>query len=67
MLLGAILIIFGVLFLLQGLGFILYNIWNIFWPLVLIAVGLKIMTKKGKGHWCCGHEWGEKKEESPKQ
>jgi hypothetical protein len=72
MIIGIVIIIFGVLLLLQNLGFITYNIWGLFWPLVLIAIGLKFTMKKGGHHhwdcdWCCGHKGGEKKEEKPQQ
>jgi len=65
MLIGIVLVVFGILFLLQNLGYITYDFGGIFWPLVLIVIGLKISMKRGKNHWCCGHRWGEK-EESPK-
>jgi cytochrome c oxidase subunit IV len=65
MLIGIVLVVFGILFLLQNLGYITYDFGGMFWPLVLIAIGLKISMKRGKNHWCCGHHRGEK-EESPK-
>jgi hypothetical protein len=67
MLIGVVLVIFGVLFLLQNLGYFTYDIWNLFWPLILIAIGLKVAIKGGHHdhHWCCGHHQEEKKEERP--
>jgi len=65
MLIGIVFVVFGILFLLQNLGYITYDFWGIFWSVVLIAIGLKIAMKRGKHHWCCGHHWGEK-EENPK-
>jgi len=65
MLIGIVFVVFGILFLLQSLGYITYDFWGIFWPVVLIAIGLKIAMKRGKYHWCCGYHWGEK-EENPK-
>jgi predicted membrane protein len=68
MIIGIVIIIFGVLLLLQNLGFITYNIWGLFWPLVLIVIGLKIATKKGGRHnWCYFCKQEEKKEEKPQQ
>jgi len=68
MIIGVVHVIFGGLFLLQHLGYLNYDIWNIFWPLVLIAIGLKMIVKGGRhDHWCCGHHHEEKKEEKPQQ
>jgi predicted membrane protein len=63
MVLGTILVVLGALLLLQTAGVITYNFWGIFWPAVLIIIGLKFITKRG-GHalWCCGRKDGEKKE-----
>jgi hypothetical protein len=69
MIIGVILIIFGALFLLQNLGYIAYDFWNVFWPLVLIAIGVKIAMKRGEHHHhgCCGKgEDGKKEGESQK-
>lgn len=55
---GGIIIVFGILFLFQNLGIITYNFWGIFWPIVIIMIGMKFLKKKGHMHWCCGH--GEK-------
>lgn len=54
---GLIILIIGILFLLKNLGLISGNLWNIFWPLLLIAIGLGLMLKKRHSPW--GH-WGEK-------
>ena len=37
---GGILILFGTLLLLQNLGILPLNIWKLFWPLLLILLGL---------------------------
>jgi|GEM_PF-7084924 len=54
---GVLIIIIGALFLLQNLHIITFSvdIWNIIWPVVLIAAGLNIMFghKRG-GSSCCG-------------
>lgn len=64
MIFGLIVLIIGILLLLQTLGLITYDVWSIFWPMIVILIGLKIMAKKGKHHWgCCGgdHEHHEHK------
>ena len=45
---GAVVVIFGVLILLQNMGIISrsFDIWNIFWPLVIILIGIKIILEK---------------------
>lgn len=42
---GAVIIIFGLLILLQNLGFISFShdIWDTFWPLVIILIGIKML------------------------
>ncbi len=57
MFIGLILIIIGALLLLQHFGIIASDIWSLFWPIILIALGLVfIVKKKGHHHWasCCG-------------
>ena len=46
-----ILIILGVLFLMHNLGFEMFNIGRLiatWWPLILIALGVQMMFKRGK-------------------
>jgi hypothetical protein len=40
---GALIILVGVLLLLSNLGVFDFNVWNLFWPLTLIAVGLWLL------------------------
>jgi hypothetical protein len=42
---GFVLIAAGALFLLSNLGIIQVNIWNLIWPLVLIALGLSVLLR----------------------
>jgi len=44
--LGAALLIIGVLFLLRNLGIISGIAWDIIWPVILIVFGLGLMLKK---------------------
>ena len=45
MIVGIFLLFFGLLFLLRNLGLIMFPIsfWGLFWPLVLIIVGLEML------------------------
>ncbi len=69
MFVGVILIVIGAIFLLQNLGFLTSNAWEIIWPLLLIILGLSLtMRKRSRWHgpWChfygCSEEMMEKKE-----
>lgn len=42
---GGFLILLGVLFLLDALNIINFNIWGLFWPLLLILLGLQILMR----------------------
>jgi membrane-associated PAP2 superfamily phosphatase len=50
---GIAVVVIGVVFLLQNLGFISSNVWSIIWPVLIILFGFSIIFKKGN---CCG--WG---------
>jgi len=49
---GIILIAVGGIFLLPKLGFFYFNVWNVFWPVILIIVGVAILLKhrRASGH-----------------
>lgn len=52
MLAGLGLILIGALFLLRNLGIIHGDIWNLFWPLLIILIGVSMIIKgagKDKG------------------
>jgi len=53
--LGLVFLFFGLLILLQSVGMMAssYDLWTIFFSLVLIIFGLKLMIKKGGMHCCC--------------
>lgn len=47
---SGLLLLFGTLFLLRNLGFDVFlglDIWDLFWPVILIAVGLWFLTSRG--------------------
>ena len=55
---GAVIIIFGLLILLQNLGFISFSrdIWDTFWPLVIILIGIKLLYGRDEKHDCQGEK-----------
>lgn len=48
-LLGGVLVVMGVLFLLNSLGALFWWRWDIFWPVVIIAVGVAILASRMAG------------------
>jgi len=65
MIMGLILIIIGIVFLLQNLGYISEGAWSIIWPAILIVLGLGIILKQKKHgfFWEEHFGWKEKKKE----
>ncbi len=52
--LASIIIAAGIGWLLQNLGILPGNFWGIFWPLLLIAFGVSLITKKRSScYWSC--------------
>ena len=43
---GATLIVVGVIFLLDNLGFLSSEAWKIIWPLVIIIIGIAMLFKR---------------------
>lgn len=43
---GLVILVIGVLFLLSNFGFFNFWNWGLFWPFILIAIGLAIMFKR---------------------
>ncbi|MFZ2390606.1 MAG: DUF5668 domain-containing protein [Minisyncoccales bacterium] len=60
MMIGIVIVIIGLAFLLQSLGIISGDAWQIIWPCLLIVIGLGIVCKE-RGKCCCGMD--HKKEE----
>jgi len=50
---GTLLITIGVLFLLKNLGIITTELWDVFWPIVLIVLGIKLIIgpRKWRAYW----------------
>ena len=48
---GIVLIIVGIIFLLRNLGILTGDVWGTFWPLIVIALGLSLLTKRGRTQW----------------
>jgi len=48
MFLGFLLIALGVLFLLQNIGILNQATWGIVWPILIIALGLSMIFKRGR-------------------
>lgn len=57
---GFIIIILGILFLLVNLNIITEGVWDIFWPLLLIVLGVGLIIKKKRSRcWVCGWQGHE--------
>ena len=69
MITGIVLIIFGTLLLLQNLGIVSSGIWGMFWPVLIISIGIKFLTKKKyHNHYsCCDSDKKEKGNKEPSQ
>ena len=46
MLFGLLLLTIGIIYLLRNLGIITYQFWEIFWPSLLIVLGLALIYKR---------------------
>jgi ABC-type nickel/cobalt efflux system permease component RcnA len=63
--LGLMLILLGVVFLLNNLGLITGNVWNIIWPSIIILIGLWFLIRIPfrRRHWRHWRDWDHKFEE----
>ena len=57
MFLAIIFIILGLLLLLNAMGIVLGNFWGFFWAIVLLALGIKMLVKRGRCPMCSGCAW----------
>ena len=67
--LGIFLVLIGIVWLLSATGVITTSIASVIWPIVVIAIGLALLLKKGHWmkRWCCGgwEKGGMHKHEMP--
>lgn len=69
MIMGLVLIVIGLVFFAQALGFIQGETLNILWPLLLVVLGIALLSHKALGHdcagkncWCGGNiNWSDRK------
>jgi len=63
MFIGILLIIVGLILLLQNLGLITAALFATFWPIFVLAIGIKMIVKHGHHGWkcekCSGKEGGQ--------
>ena len=59
MFLAIIFIILGLFLLLNALGIIVGNFWGFFWAVFFLAIGFRMMMKKGRCPMCEGMWWKE--------
>jgi len=62
---GLVLIVIGVVFLLQNLGYLSSDAWKIIWPIIIIVIGLGFLFKRSRTWygWHTLHDHEEHKEE----
>ena len=63
MIIGLILIIIGIVFLLQNLGYISGGAWGVIWPAILIVMGVNILLKRKEGGFFWEERFGWRKRE----
>lgn len=56
MLVGLILIVIGLVFFAQALGYIQGDTINILWPLLVVVLGIGLLSHKVLGHDCSGKD-----------
>lgn len=45
---GIVLIVVGVVFLLQNLGYVTGEVWNVIWPAFIVLLGISMLLKKDR-------------------
>jgi uncharacterized integral membrane protein len=45
MFVGALVLVVGLVFLMQNLGYISGNVWQVIWPLIVIVVGFSMIIR----------------------
>lgn len=66
MFMGLIVLLIGLIFLLKNLGIITTGFWTIFWPVIVILIGINMLLGRRWWHWWgwpCGpwRFWDEEK------
>lgn len=63
LIIGLALVVAGMILLLQNLGIVSYDFGGIFWPVLIMAIGVKLLFNKDKHHMgaYCGHHAEEVK------
>ncbi|OGZ66796.1 MAG: hypothetical protein A3C58_00875 [Candidatus Staskawiczbacteria bacterium RIFCSPHIGHO2_02_FULL_34_10] len=56
MFLGVIFLVAGIVLILKALGFFSMVSWSLFWGIVFLILGLKMISKKDKKH-CMHCDW----------
>ena len=59
MFLAIVFIILGLLVLLNTMGIVVGNFWGFFWAILLLAIGIKLLVKRGRCPICMGQVWSE--------
>jgi hypothetical protein len=61
MFLAIVFIVLGLFLLLNALGIIVgANVWGLFWAVLFLAIGFKMLMKRGKCPICGMHYWESK-------
>jgi hypothetical protein len=56
---GILILVIGVFFLFKNLGLIAGNVWDVLWPVIVIAIGLRILMRRNR-RWDDWHGFGER-------
>jgi hypothetical protein len=59
MIIAIIFIVLGIFLLLNALGIIVGNFWGFFWAIIFLAIGFKLLRKKGICPMCAGSYWAD--------
>ena len=60
MFLGIVFVIIGGLLLLNSIGIIAGNFWGLFWAIIFLAIGIKLLAKNGNCPVCGWQHWEAK-------
>jgi ABC-type glycerol-3-phosphate transport system permease component len=66
MFIGLIIIVIGLVLLMQNMGFVSSEIWNVIWPSIIILFGISLLMKRNarREKW---ERFGEKMEKAGKK